>query len=303
MKTVTERMMSNASGQARPPRQDRRDQARENAELKRDEQRTRARRSRMLWRGGMGVVLLAAATVVALVIVNHTAPSGTGPLNMASDGILIGGDGTTVSAATTPALAAGAKPVSTDQSRLGDMVNIAIYVDYLCPLCGQFEATNGAQIDSWVTAGNATVELHPISILDAASLGTNYSTRAANAAACVANYAPDAFLAVNTALFTNQPAENTGGLTDAELQSLIADTGTNTVNIANCITNQTFVPWVGAASDRALKGPLPNADIHKVTGTPTVLVNGVSYTGSLRDATAFEAFVLKQAGATDSSGD
>jgi len=303
MKTVTERMMSNASGQPRPPRKDRRDQARDNAKLMRDEERKRARHRRMLWRGGIGLTLLAAATVVALVIVNHMAPSGTGPRNMASDGILIGGDGTTVSAATTPALAAGAKPASTDQSRLGDMVNIAIYADYKCGLCGQFEATNGAQIESWVTAGNATVELHPISILDASSLGTNYSTRAANAAACVANYAPDSFLAVNAALFANQPAENSSGLTDAELQSLIVNAGVTNVSIPACITNATFVPWVGAASDRALKGPLPNADIRKVTGTPTVLVNGVSYTGSLRDATAFEAFVLKQAGATDTSGD
>ncbi|TFD76317.1 DsbA family protein [Cryobacterium psychrophilum] len=303
---MTERMMSNASGQPRPPRKDRRDQAREQSRLMRDDEHARAKRQRLLRRGGIGGiggVLLAAATVAALVVANQNTPSYAGPLNMASDGILIGGDGTTVSAAMTPALAAGAKPVATDKSQLSDMVNIDIYVDYMCLLCGQFEATNAAQIASWVTAGNATVELHPLSILDTSSRGNNDSTRAANAAACVANFAPDSFLAVNTALFAKQLAEETGGLTDAQLQSLIEKAGATNPNIAACITKETFVPWVRAASDRALKGPLPNADITKVTGTPTVLVNGASYKGSLSDAKAFEAFVTAQTLATGTGGD
>ncbi|WP_051973256.1 thioredoxin domain-containing protein [Cryobacterium sp. MLB-32] len=294
-------MMSNASGQPRPTKADRREHAREQAQQMRNEEKKRAQRRRVLWRGGIGLALVSVVAVVALVIANQSSPSAAGPLNMASDGILLGGDGTTVTAATTAALAPGAAPVATDQSALTNMVNISIYVDYLCPYCSQFEATNAAQITSWVTAGNATVELHPISILDTSSLGTKYSTRAANAAACVANFDPDSFLTVNTALFANQPAENSTGLSDAEIQNVIEGAGVSDPQIADCITNQTFASWVAAASERALSGPIPHADITKVTGTPTVIVNGVSYQGSLTDATAFEAFVTAQTTAADSS--
>jgi protein-disulfide isomerase len=40
-----------------------------------------------------------------------------------------------------------------------------------------------------------------------------------------------------------------------------------------------------------LNGPLPNTTVSAVTGTPTVLVNGQQYQGSLTDAGAFAAFV------------
>jgi protein-disulfide isomerase len=289
-------MMSPAPGQSLPPRKDRREFAREKARAVREEHQKRQRRRRLAWRGGVAVAILAIAAIVAIVIVNGARPAAsTGPRNMASDGILLTGDGTSVTAVSTPALAAGEKPVATRQSTGADTVSIVTYVDYLCPFCGQFEATNGKQISSWLTAGNATLEVHPISILDSSSSGTKYSTRAANAAACVANFDPDHFLAVHTALFAQQPAENTAGLTDAELTKLVTDAGVTDAKVPGCITDQTFASWVRAATDRALAGPLPNADVKKVTGTPTVLVNGTAYSGALDDANAFATFVQTQA--------
>ncbi|SDN40658.1 Protein-disulfide isomerase [Cryobacterium flavum] len=283
------------SGQARPPKKDRREEAREHARLMRAEQVKRDKRRRLFLRGGIGIGLLAVVAIVTLVIVNNvTAPAAQGPANMASDGILLGSDGTTVSAATSTPLAADAEPVATDQSALTDTANIVMYVDYLCPICGNFETTNSEQITSWVTAGNATVEIHPISILDRLSSGTKYATRAANAAACVADYDPNNFLAFNSAMFADQPAENSTGLTDAELTTLVEGAGVTSTDVASCIKDQTYADWVDASTQRALNGPIPNSDIEKVKGTPTVLVNGVSYTGSFTDAAAFEAFVTAQ---------
>ncbi|GAA3892279.1 thioredoxin domain-containing protein [Leifsonia kafniensis] len=290
-------MKSSIYGDPVPPKKDRRDQAREKARLQLAAAQKRERRVRWAWRGGIGLGLIAIVAVIAIVIVGGARPAGAGPLNMASDGIVLTGDGTTVTAVTTPALAADATPVATDPTASPDTVNIVTYIDYLCPFCGQFEATNAAQITSWLTAGNATLEVHPISILDASSKGTKYSTRAANAAACVANYDPNNFLAVNTALFTQQPKENTEGLTNAQLTTLVKDAGATDPKIATCITDGTFSAWVATATDRALSGPLPNANIPKVNGTPTVIVNGVAYTGALDDATAFQTFVTQQAAA------
>ena len=291
-------MNSNSYGKPHPSKKDRRDEAREKAKSMRIEEQKRKKRNSILVRSGIGVGVLAAAAIVALVIVNSTAPASAGPLNMASDGILLTGDGTSVTAVETTAVPADATPDPTDHSALTDTANIAMYVDYLCPYCGQFEAANAEQITNWVTAGNATLEVHPISILDGNSAGSKYSTRAANAAACVANYDPNNFLPVHTALFANQPAEGTTGLTNAQLVSLVEGAGVTDADVTSCINNQEFSSWVGTATDRALSGPLGNADIEKVSGTPTVLVNGVSYTGSLSDATAFASFVAEQVGAT-----
>ncbi len=287
-------MNSNAYGKPVPPKKDRREQARESARLMREEQQKRAKRKRFALRGGIGIGLLAVAAIVALVIVNSVGPAAAGPANMASDGILLTGDGTTVSATPTKALAADATPVATDRTALTDTANIEVYADYLCPYCGQFEATNGEQIATWVKAGNATLEFHPISILDSASAGSKYPTRAANAAVCVANYQPDDFLAVNTALFSAQPKENTTGLSDDDLVNLVTSAGVTDKQVASCIADGSFTNWVSSATKRALAGPLPGADIEKIKGTPTVLVDGVTYTGALDDPAAFSDFVTAQ---------
>jgi protein-disulfide isomerase len=295
-------MNAKTPGQPLPPKKDRREVARETARLQREEQKKRDARNRWFLRGGIGLALVAVAAIVAVLIVGSIKPATPGPLNMASDGILMQGDGTTISAVPTAATAADAEPEPTDVSALTSTVNIAVYVDYLCPYCGQFETTNGEQLASWLTAGNITLETHPISILDSASSGSEYSTRSANAAACVANYQPDSFLDVNAALFANQPAEGTTGLTNDELVSLVEEAGVTDASVATCITDEEFSGWVGDATDRALDNPLPNTDMGALTGTPTVLVQGVQYTGALDDAAAFETFVMEQATATTTDG-
>ena len=291
------------SGQPRPPKKDRREEAREHARMMRAAQVKRDKRRRLFLRGGIGIGILAVVAIVALVIVNNVnAPKvmAASPANMASDGILLGSNGTQVSAATTAALAPDADPIATDQSTLTDTANIVVYLDYLCPICGTFENTNGKQIADWVTAGNATVEFHPISILDHLSSGTNYATRAANAAACVADIEPNKFLDFNTAMFVDQPAENSSGRTNAELTSLVEGVGISSPAVASCIADQTYSGWVEASTQRALTGPIPNSDLEKIKGTPTVLVNGASYTGSLTDPAIFEAFVTAQTTAAGS---
>ena len=291
-------MNSKIPGQPQLPKKDRREEARESARRMREEQKKRDQRRRWYLRGGIGIALIAVATIVALVIIGSVRPATPGPLNMASDGILLQGDGSAITAVPTEATQPDAEPVATDLSAHTDTVNISVYLDYLCPFCGQFEVTNAEQLNSWLTAGNITLEVHPISILDGSSAGSKYSTRAANAASCVANYQPDSFLDVNNALFMSQPSEGTAGLSNDELISLVETAGVTDTAVASCITDQEFSGWVGDATDRALAGPLPNTDVAKVEGTPTVLVQGKQYTGALDDAAAFETFVMAQASAT-----
>jgi protein-disulfide isomerase len=173
-----------------------------------------------------------------------------------------------------------------------DAVRVVTYVDYFCPFCGQFESTNGEQLSEWVESGDVVLEVHPIAILDRASLGTKYSTRAANAAACVADSSPGAFESFSALLFAKQPAENTEGLSDADLVDIAEEAGAaESSGVRECIQSGQFEEWVTDATDRALHEPIPNSDLDKVSGTPTVLVDGVQYTGGLTDAAEFADFV------------
>ena len=59
-----------------------------------------------------------------------------------------------------------------------------------------------------------------------------------------------------------------------------------------------FKSWVQDATNRALTQPVPNSELTSITGTPTVLVNGQQYGGSLEDPQEFQAFVLQATSAT-----
>jgi len=154
-----------------------------------------------------------------------------------------------------------------------DAVVVSVYADYMCPYCGQFEQVNGPTLDQLRQDGTIVVEYHPVAILDEASLGTAYSTRAAAAAALVADQAPAAFVAFNTALFATQPAENTAGQTDAEIAALARGAGVpeavaSTIESGAYLAGPgSFVNWVGAATDRAAQ------DLGRLA-TPTVLIDG-----------------------------
>ena len=127
-------------------------------------------------------------------------------------------------------------------------------------------------------SGAATVEIHPIAILTTKSAGTQYSTRAANAAACVADYSPDPFFDFNTALFRDQPQEGTTGWDDGQLVSRAQSAGVGHLgNIKDCIDDRRFVNWVQAATVRALNGPIPNSDVRAIAAAPTIIVNGKQF--------------------------
>lgn len=279
-----------------PGKKDRREQAREKARIDREAERKRTRRNRFLLQGGIGAAVIVIALVIVLVVVNMPKPavlstSKAGPQNMISDGILL--KGSDLAAVPTPAIKSGGKPVPTDPSKYSDTTNIVTYVDYQCPACQAFEATNSDQIKQMVASGAATVEIHPIAILDNSSQGNKYSTRAANAAACVANFQPDKYYDVSTALYANQPAESSPGRSDAQLISVLKGAGVSSSKISKCITTQKFVPWVTAATERVSK-PLPNSTVARLEHTPTVVVDGKEFTGKITDAAEFKSFVEAQ---------
>jgi protein-disulfide isomerase len=169
--------------------------------------------------------------------------SGTAPANRTADGWIAVGDGP---------------------------VTVAIYFDYLCPACGAFEEANGEELDRLLAEGAVTVELRPIAFLDHLSDGTEYSTRAANALATVADGAPEHAWALHRALYAAQPAEGGPGLTDAELEELAVEAGAP-ADVAATFAERRFDDWVAERTKRAF------AD--GIEGTPTIVVDGEIFTG------------------------
>lgn len=288
-------MTYDPSGDKSLSKNERREAARQKARVLRDSQKKKDRRSKALLQGSLLVVVIAIATVVALVIINSVRPPSPGPLNMLSDGIKIEQG---FKAVATPALQPDAKPVAA-KTNAPDVINIQIYIDYQCPVCGQFEKTNAAQIAKLVATGAATEEVHPIAILDNLSLGRKYSTRAANAAACVANNSPNEFFTYSALLFDNQPKENSEGLSDAKLISLAKQAKVaKASSISRCITDQTFKAWVASATTRATSTQVADSNVKKIIGTPTVIINGKKFEGAFDNALEFAAAISGAAGET-----
>lgn len=280
---------------------DRRDAAREKARLLREEQRKKDRRNKLFLQGGLILALLAIVGVVALVLTSSIKPPSPSPLNMLSDGIKIGQG---FHADKTRALKPNEEPVTSPSNSPADVLDIRVYLDYMCPYCGAFEAANAPQIKKLVQDGAATLEIHPVSILDRSSLGTNYSTRAANAAACVANFSPDNFFDFSAILFANQPKENSAGLNDGQLIAFAKEVGVSKfTNITSCITKQTFKSWVTDATQRFATNPIPGVATQpsQPGSTPAVFVNGQIYNATLTttgefDPQDFSAFIVKVLG-------
>lgn len=145
---------------------------------------------------------------------------------------------------------------------------IDVYEDFLCPNCERFEARDGTAITTALNQGKLTVRYHAIAILDANTQPPGYSTRAANAALCAAS--AGFFPAYHAALFAQQPAEGSAGLTDQQLIAL-APAGAP-ADFATCVTSGRNAPAVTAETTKAASDP--NLQTDGQFGTPTVAENG-----------------------------
>jgi protein-disulfide isomerase len=138
---------------------------------------------------------------------------------------------------------------------------LAIYEDFQCPHCRDFEKAFGPTIAKMIDSGAVAVDYYMLSILNRTNSG--YSSRAANAAYCVADEDKDAFKRFHSALFAQQPLEGTGGGPDNAALIETARQAGVTGGVPDCINKGTY--------EKMTKGL---AAATKVTSTPTVRLNG-----------------------------
>ena len=137
------------------------------------------------------------------------------------------------------------------------------YIDFQCPYCRQFELAAGPALARLAGEHLATVAYHPMNFLDAVST-TAYSTRAAAASGCAADFSRFAEYAHE--LFTHQPPEGGPGLSDEELAALGKAAGLAGTGFAGCLAQGAYRDWPSYVTARA--------GAAGVSATPTVLVAG-----------------------------
>lgn len=143
-------------------------------------------------------------------------------------------------------------------------VTVSLYSDFMCPFCKQFEDKAMPVLQKYVDSGDVKIEYYSVAYLNRFSRNTKYSTRAAGAALCVANDKPEKFTDYVKALFDNQPAENTKGLTNDRMAEIGNEIG-GPSNLGDCISQNTFEGFVDEYSEKT--GEVANS-------TPTLIIGG-----------------------------
>jgi protein-disulfide isomerase len=148
-------------------------------------------------------------------------------------------------------------------------VTVDIYEDFMCPVCNHFEQQSGATLKGYISSNKITLRYHPVSILDRASNGTEYSTRSAGAAAAAAEEGK--FIELHDVLYANQPEENSNGLTNDKIIELAKSVGLTSDKFVKAVNDGTYKPWATKVTE--------TFSARHFTGTPTIVVNGTKLTG------------------------
>ncbi|MGR6900400.1 DsbA family protein [Glutamicibacter sp. BSL13] len=260
-----------SSTNPRPSKSERQAGAREKAaQIRAAQEAAEKRKSLFVKLGVVAAVVVVIALVVVLILQNQSgkvADSGTAPKGgNAAGGITLVSDtefastsevNVDVNNAGEAQQGAEPKPRDLKVGAKGEPVNITIYADANCIHCADFEKTYGQQLHQWLADGKVTVEYRMVGYLDRGS-ATNYSSRAANAMACVADADPSAYLGFVEGVFAHYEQ---GEMKNAQLAELAKSKG---VDVSKCIDDGTFRPFVQYTTAAA------QAD--GIAGTPTIFV-------------------------------
>lgn len=178
-------------------------------------------------------------------------------------------------------------------ARTSGPVKVDFYYDYQCPACKAFETSLQSTIDSYVKSNKVTLIYHPVAILDRAST-TNYSTRSSASAGCAADGGK--LYEYTRALYAQQPAEGSAGLTDDQLIQIGGGVGLLDPSFARCVRDGTYKSWSEFVTSKFTE--------RGGSSTPTIYVDGKQLTGNtIQDlVTAFPKAVDSAAGKSGSGG-
>lgn len=231
---------------------------------------------------GISIVMVVVITIFVILANQSNKPSEQA--SIAPQGVV--NDGYVVTAAGLDTSVPEQKVETTFEASAYDSEqnSLAIYIDYACSHCADFETNSFEQVERWLEDGTLdSISIHPVNFL------TAYSANAANAVACVAQNDPSSLVEAHKVLMDNwDQSLNTKGILDA-----LEEAGVNvTSELESCVRGTTYGDFVQKATERAATGPVPASTIEAISGTPTILLNGTRYPGDPASASDFSEFVL-----------
>jgi protein-disulfide isomerase len=153
---------------------------------------------------------------------------------------------------------------------------VDIYEDYQCAKCLKFEQAVRTTLEADVKANIAQVHYYTVAFFDAATGANDYSTRAANAAFCIADLGVDDFVKYHDILFSKgangdevQPGVGSKGHTDTDLVAYAKPLGLTAAQqstFISCVQSKQYEPNVEALTEH-----VSASGVHAI---PTVKVNG-----------------------------
>lgn len=282
-------MAKNNSGE------NRRNKARENARQIAAAQDKKEKTAKTILYVGIGVVVVVVAAIVGVLIFQQSKP-GVTPANYVAGGVSMAKDGQVVQPKQMPDGEESDLPTPAEAGAKDNAATVTVYLDFQCPGCKAFEETNAETLEKLADEGSIVLEYKPVSILDRASSGNEYSTRSANLAACVIDSQPETARDLFPAMYAQQPGEGANGRTDEELLKVAEEVGVDTSKklqsdpeqtVESCVTDQSFKDFVEKSTTEATDSG--------VTGTPWVLING-KQTEETSDPQALALEILKATG-------
>lgn len=234
-------------------KEQRREAARQQAIKIREAQKRRERRNRFLLIGGIVAFVAVVGIAVYLIIASSMRSPGDvdpNPTISLSDG----------------AIPVGSGGAGTENEGAAE---IQVYLDFQCPWCAVFEEVNAADLNTLVADGDATVKYYTVNILDSSGNDTGFSTRSANAAATIAEQAPESYVSFMTELFAQQSASETP-LSDEQIADVALAVGVPQ-EVIDAFADREYVEWVNAVTRQF------SNEGHQ--GTPAIVVDGEVFTG------------------------
>ncbi len=159
-----------------------------------------------------------------------------------------------------------AKAVGNSLGNVDAPVQLEVYADFQCPICGEFDRGTLKQIeDKYVNNDKVRIIFNHFAFIG------DESTRAAEASEC-AN-AQGKFWPYADTLFNNQAGENQGAFNDANLEKFAQQVGLDMTQYKACMDQHTYLSKIQASSLAAQQ--------RGVNSTPTLFIDGQKVVGAI----------------------
>jgi protein-disulfide isomerase len=144
---------------------------------------------------------------------------------------------------------------------------VVVYEDFLCPICGEFEAAGHEQLAQLADQGKVQIEYRPFVLLS--RLGP-YSSRSTMIWSLVLQQdGPDVAMKYHDLLFANQPSEEGPFTSQADLIALAGQAGADVDKLTAAVDAGDGIDWPVDATKLA--------ESLGVNSTPTVVLDGKPY--------------------------